>query len=85
MAFRMDFSKLARCGAKARSNGGKPCRQATMSNGKCHWHGGKAHIKHGSYTHETKMIRTWQRTLLRDSRQMLIALQGHINQQKIIQ
>ncbi|HSI42022.1 MAG TPA: hypothetical protein VLA00_15880 [Xanthobacteraceae bacterium] len=29
-----------RCGAWTRSAGGRPCRNAAMSNGKCHLHGG---------------------------------------------
>ncbi len=48
MAF--DFRKLPRCGAKARSNGYQPCRQAAMKNGRCYFHGGATPIKHGFYT-----------------------------------
>lgn len=55
------------CGAKARQNGHKPCRQPAMKNGKCRLHGGKAtgpktaegklrsaqaNYKHGRYTNE---------------------------------
>lgn len=47
MAF--DFRKLPRCGAKARSNGHQPCRQAAMVNGRCYFHGGATPIKHGFY------------------------------------
>lgn len=50
MAF--DFRKLTRCGAKARSNHHKPCRQAAMPNGRCYWHGGAMSIKHGHCTKE---------------------------------
>lgn len=28
------------CGAKARSNGGKPCGQLALANGRCRFHGG---------------------------------------------
>ena len=28
------------CGAKARSNGGKPCQRVACPNGRCHLHGG---------------------------------------------
>lgn len=28
------------CGAKARSNGGKPCGQLALRNGRCRFHGG---------------------------------------------
>jgi hypothetical protein len=30
------------CGAKARSNGHKPCRNIAMANGRCRLHGGKS-------------------------------------------
>ena len=31
---------LKECGAKARTNGHKPCRQPAMTNGRCRLHGG---------------------------------------------
>ena len=40
-----------KCGAKCRS--GKPCKNASMKNGRCRMHGGKstgAPIKHGQRT-----------------------------------
>ena len=30
------------CGAKAKSNGGQPCRAIALSNGRCHYHGGRS-------------------------------------------
>lgn len=33
------FGKL--CGAKARTNNHRPCRQPAMANGRCRLHGGK--------------------------------------------
>jgi hypothetical protein len=30
------------CGAKARTNNYKPCRRISMTNGRCHLHGGKS-------------------------------------------
>lgn len=60
-----NFVKL--CGAKARQNNNKPCRQPAMANGRCRLHGGKstgpktkegkvrsalANYKHGLYTKE---------------------------------
>ena len=35
-----DPMELSRCGAKARSNGGEPCRQPALANGRCRFHGG---------------------------------------------
>lgn len=31
---------IRECGAKARTNGHKPCRRIAMANGRCHLHGG---------------------------------------------
>lgn len=33
---------LPRCGARAKSNEGKPCRQIAMANGRCRYHGGRS-------------------------------------------
>jgi hypothetical protein len=56
-----------KCGARARTNGMKPCRQPAMKNGRCRLHGGKctgaktaeglakiklANTKHGFYSTE---------------------------------
>lgn len=56
-----------KCGAKARTNEYKPCRQPAMSNGKCRLHGGRctgpkteegrrsiirSKTKHGFYSEE---------------------------------
>lgn len=42
------------CGAKARSNGGKPCQRVACPNGKCHLHGG--HVRNtGAKTPEGKL------------------------------
>jgi hypothetical protein len=30
------------CGAKARTNNYRPCRRISMTNGRCHLHGGKS-------------------------------------------
>ena len=61
----MPIKNVKLCGAKARQNGGKPCRQPAMANGRCRLHGGKstgpktiegknrsanANYKHGHYT-----------------------------------
>lgn len=66
------------CGAKARTNGYKPCRQPAMANGRCRLHGGlctgakteegrqrikKANTKHGFYTAEAIQQRKQLRML----------------------
>lgn len=33
---------VVKCGAKARTNNHKPCRQPAMANGRCRLHGGKS-------------------------------------------
>lgn len=76
MAF--DFRKLPRCGAKARSNQHQPCRQATMPNGKCHWHGGSVSIKHGRCTKQAYAKRLQSRHLINDLRKSILALEDFI-------
>ncbi|NNM43909.1 MAG: hypothetical protein HKM07_06155 [Chlamydiae bacterium] len=73
---------LTICGAKARRNNYKPCRQPAMSNGKCRLHGGKstgprtkegkqrvkvANTKHGFYSAEAIAERKLCRTLIKAS------------------
>ena len=63
----MPIKNVQLCGAKARQNGHKPCRQPAMANGRCRLHGGKstgpkteegqrksafANLKHGFYTQD---------------------------------
>jgi hypothetical protein len=47
---------IRECGAKARTNGHRPCRRLAMENGRCHLHGGKV-PKHnpGPKTEEGKL------------------------------
>ncbi|MBY0109523.1 MAG: hypothetical protein K2X90_00205 [Candidatus Babeliaceae bacterium] len=74
MRFKMDFKKLPRCGAKARSNFGKPCRQAAMKNGRCYYHGGAIPIKHGRNTKQAKAERAQSRRLISEIRKSHSAL-----------
>lgn len=76
MAF--DFRKLPRCGAKARSNHHKPCRQAAMPNGRCYWHGGAMSIKHGHCTKKAQAERVECRHLINDLRKSLVSLEDFI-------
>jgi hypothetical protein len=68
----MDFKTLPRCGAKARSNGYLPCRQAAMHrSGRCYYHGGKSRMVHGRYTKSSKTIKQLYRSLITDARQTI--------------
>ena len=42
------------CGARARSNGGQPCKRIACPNGKCHLHGGHTRNS-GSKTPEGRL------------------------------
>lgn len=80
------MSAIAECGAKARTNGMRPCRQPAMKNGPCRLHGGKctgakmaeslakiklANTKHGFYSAEGIDERRYMRELLKSSREAL--------------
>jgi hypothetical protein len=71
------------CGAKARTNLNKPCRQPAMANGRCRLHGGKstgprtkegrkrmkeANTKHGLHSAEMIQSRRHARDLIQESR-----------------
>jgi hypothetical protein len=73
------------CGAKARTNFNKPCRQPAMANGRCRLHGGKstgprtekgrkrmkeANTKHGLYSAEMIQARRHARDLIRETREI---------------
>ncbi|MGF1629176.1 MAG: HGGxSTG domain-containing protein [Kiloniellaceae bacterium] len=63
-----------RCGAKARTRSGEPCRSPAMANGRCRMHGGKSTgapkgrehyaYQHGLYTKEAVEERRLVRELL---------------------
>lgn len=78
------FKKL--CGAKARTNGHRPCRQPAMANGKCRLHGGKSagpktiagkkrvkevNTKHGFYSIESENQKKLVRDIIHFSRENL--------------
>jgi hypothetical protein len=71
---------IAECGAKARTNGMRPCRQPAMKNGRCRLHGGKctgaktadglekirrANTKHSFYSAEAIAERKSHRELMK--------------------
>lgn len=63
------------CGAKNRQGG--PCSRKPMTNGRCHFHGGKSPgapvgnsyaLKHGQYTQAAIDERRMMRAMVRDAR-----------------
>lgn len=73
---------VTKCGAKARTNENKPCRQPAMKNGRCRLHGGKstgtktengkntiieANTKHGFYSAKAEAERKKIRKFLKES------------------
>ena len=79
-------STVKLCGAKARQNKHKPCRQPAMKNGRCRLHGGKstgpktmigkrkaafANYKDGFYTKEAIEERKYMQELLKWGRKVL--------------
>lgn len=79
MRFKMNFQLLPRCGAKARSNGYQPCRQAAMSNGRCYYHGGSTLIKHGHFTKAAQEKNRLQRCSIKEARELNKSLAIIIN------
>lgn len=59
------------CGAKARSNNGKPCRLSPLENGRCRFHGGLTPIKHGHYSKKAIAERREFRALLQEHKEAL--------------
>ncbi|MCX5922140.1 MAG: hypothetical protein NTX86_02330 [Candidatus Dependentiae bacterium] len=85
MRFRMDFSKLPRCGAKPKVNSARtlPCRHVALKNGngRCYYHAGRP-LKHGLYTKKSYNERTVQRCLINDLRHTAESLKEFIKSQK---
>lgn len=79
MRFKMDFTRLHKCGAKTKSNFGFPCRHIALKNGKCHYHGGKTPIKTGNYSLEKKRVRKAQRSMINDAKNVLAEIEGIVH------
>ncbi|MBS0637795.1 MAG: hypothetical protein JSS12_09805 [Verrucomicrobia bacterium] len=77
------------CGAKARTQGHRPCRMPAMANGRCRLHGGKrrgatteagrkrlaeVNTKHGRYTKEAIAQRKALRELIKQAKAGLNSL-----------
>jgi hypothetical protein len=83
MRFKMDFSKLPKCGAKpkARSLRTHPCRHVALENGRCYYHNGRK-PKHGNYTKKTKAERIERRYMIDVMKQSLTSLHKVIHEKK---
>lgn len=77
----MSIVNSIRCGAKARSAGGRPCRHVALANGRCHYHGGKAAITHGRETKQAHAERTRQRKIINEMRASVKSLETLVNKQ----
>jgi len=85
----MSLKNIRLCGAKARRNNHKPCRQPAMKNGRCRLHGGlstgpkteegkrrASHMKHGYYSKAAQAERKYLRMTLADWRKDLELLES---------
>ena len=83
MRFKMDFSKLPRCGAKPKANSSRilPCRHVALKsgNGRCYYHSGRP-PKHGLYTKKSYSERAVQRRVINELRQEVTSLKEFIEQ-----
>lgn len=85
MRFKMDFSKLPRCGAMPKMNSSRtiPCRHVALKNGsgRCYYHAGRPPI-HGLYTKKSYYERTVQRHVINALRQTSESLKELIKSQE---
>lgn len=75
----MSIVNSIRCGAKARSAGGRPCLHVALENGRCHYHGGKAAVKHGKYTKMAMAQRSNQRKIINEMRAAVKSLESLVD------
>lgn len=80
MRFKMDFSKLPKCGSlpKQHSSRAHPCRHIALVNGRCYYHQGRP-IKHGKYSETTKKEHKRNRMFINEIRKSLESLAKIIN------
>lgn len=81
MRFRMDFSKLPKCGAQPKKNSSRKhlCRHVALKNGRCYYHQGRPPM-HGYYTKIAYKERTMRRELIITTRKSLVSLRELINE-----
>ncbi|MFA6066443.1 MAG: hypothetical protein WC707_04675 [Candidatus Babeliaceae bacterium] len=81
MRFKMDFSRLPKCGAQPKKNSSRvhPCRHIALKNGRCYYHQGRP-LKHGYYSEIACMERSERRQFINSTRTSLLSLNGLINE-----
>lgn len=82
MRFRMDFSKLPKCGAQPKKNSCRkhPCRHIALANGRCYYHQGRP-ATHGYYSQSAREMRKQQKELIKASRTLLSSLEELIDEE----
>ena len=80
MRFKMDFSKLPKCGAKPKRNSVRkhPCKHVALKNGRCYYHKGRP-ARHGYYSKEGRVQRAAMRAYIASARASLGSIKGTIN------
>lgn len=81
MRFRMDFSKLPKCGSQPKKNSSRthPCRHIALKNGRCYYHQGRPPV-HGSYTKVAYKERALNREYIIATRKSLVSLYKLLNE-----
>ncbi len=82
MRFKMDFSKLPKCGAKPKINSMRkhPCKHVALKNGRCYYHQGRP-IKHGYYSYVSRAQRVAVRQFIGTARASLMQVRDIINEE----
>jgi hypothetical protein len=75
------MQRARRCGARARTRGGAPCRAPAMPNGRCRMHGGastgprRPAMRHGGYSKEMAELLREARRAVREANAKLAAME----------
>lgn len=82
MRFKMDFSKLPKCGAHPKKNSSRthPCRHIALENGRCYYHQGRR-PRHGHYTNKAHKEQLLRRLFIDETRTSLGFLNDMINRE----
>lgn len=80
MSFRMDFSKLPRCKARAKSRNNAPCGHVALETGTCYYHGGiSSTIKHGMRMKTASVKRKQSKKYIHQAMDSIASLKSLIN------
>lgn len=80
MRFKMDFSKLPKCGAKPKANSVRkhPCKHVALKNGRCYYHQGRP-ARHGYYSKEGQVQRAAIHAYIASAQTSLANIRSTIN------